>query len=178
MNNPILWVLVAVAAAVVAGIVFFMGGSSPAGPAPETLIPDSIEGFILVTKEARIEPAFPGEAYSSHAFYTPAPGSPWSGQIERLGITVFKFKDPSKIAEARQLLLSGAKTELVDLEGRSVELAPEPDGVGLFWQDRALFIAIFVSAPSGSEAETLKSAALSAGRAVLAKIARSTLKAQ
>jgi hypothetical protein len=46
--------------------------------------------------------------------------------------------------------------------------------VGLFWQDRALLIAIFVSAPSGSEAEaeTLRGAALAAGRAVLAKAKR------
>jgi hypothetical protein len=170
MNNPILWVLVAVAAAVVAGIVFLLGGSPPAGPAPETLIPDAIEGFILVTKEARIEPVFPGEAYSSHAFYTPAPNGPWSGKIERLGITVFKFKDPTKIAEARGLLLQGVKTESLALEGRTVELVPEPDGVGLFWQDRALFVAIFVSAPSESETdiETLKGAALAAARAVLA----------
>lgn len=172
MNNPIWLVLLAVGVAVVAGVVFFLGYSPPAGPAPETLIPDVIEGFILVTKEARLGPVFPGEAYSSHAFYTPAPGSPWSGRIERLGITVFKFKDPTKIAEARQLLLNGAKTESVDLEGRSVELAPEEDGIGLFWQDGALFVAIFVSAPAGEEpvdGETLKSAALAAGRAVLAK---------
>lgn len=174
MNNPILWVLVALAAAVVAGIVFFVGTSPPAGPAPETLIPDTIEGFILVTKEARIEPAFPGESYSSHAFYTPAPGGPWSGKVERVGLTIFKFKDPTKISEARELLLQGVQTESLDLDGRTVELAPEPDGVGVFWQHGALFIAIFVSAPSGSEAETemLKSAALAAARAVLAKIPR------
>ncbi len=174
MNNPIVWVLVAVAAAVVLGAVFFLGHSPPAGPAPESLIPDAIEGFIVVAKEARIEPAFPGEAYSSHAFYTPAPGSPWSGKIERLGLTIFKFKDPTKISEARDLLLQGAQTESVELDGRSAELAPEPDGVGLFWRDGALFIAIFVSAPSGSETdrETLKSAAFTAARAVLAQIPR------
>ncbi|GBC75828.1 hypothetical protein HRbin07_00016 [bacterium HR07] len=174
MNNPIVWVLVAVAAAVVAGLVFFMSSSPPAGPAPETLIPDAIEGFLLVAKEARIEPVFPGEAYSSHAFYTPAPGGPWSGKIERLGITIFTFKDPTKISEARALLLQGAQTESVALDGHTAELAPEPDGVGLFWQSGALFVAIFVSAPSGSDAdiETLKSAALAAGRAVLAKVTR------
>ncbi len=172
MNNPILWVFVAVAVVVIAGVVFLMGSSPPAGPAPETLIPDAIEGFILVTKEARIEPAFPGEAYSSHAFYTPAPGGPWSGKIERLGITIFQFKDPTKISEARDLLLQGAQTESVDLDGRTAELAPEPDGVGLFWQNGALLVAIFVSAPSGSETdiEALKGAALAAARAVLAKI--------
>lgn len=172
MNNPILWVLVAIVTAVIAGLFFLMGPSPPAGPAPETLIPDSIEGFILVAKEARIEPAFPGEAYSSHAFYTPAPNGPWSGKIERVGLTIFKFKDPTKISEARELLLQGAHTESLDIDGRTVELAPEPDGVGLFWQYGSLFIAIFVSASSGSEAdtETLKSAAIAAARAVLAKI--------
>lgn len=169
MNNLMVWVLVALAAAIAAGL-FLLVSQSPVGPAPETLIPDSIEGFILVAKEARIEPAFPGEAYSSHAFYTPAPNSSWSGKIERVGITIFKFKDPTKIAEARGLLLQGVQTETLDLDGHTVELAPEPDGVGLFWQDGALFIAIFVSAPSGGEAEleTLKSAARAAGRAVLA----------
>jgi hypothetical protein len=174
MNNPILWVLVAVAAAVVIGVVFLVGTSPPAGPAPETLIPDVLEGFILVKKEARIEPAFPGEAYSSHAFYTPAPNGPWSGTVERLGLTIFKFKDPAKISEARDLLLQGAQTESVDLGGLTAELAPEPDGVGVFWQHGALFVAIFVSAPSGGEtdSEALKSAALAAGRAVLAKIPR------
>lgn len=177
MNNPILWVLVAVAAAVVAGIVLLLGASPPAGPAPEALIPDAIEGFIMVAKEARIDPPSPntlGEDYSSHAFYTPAPGGPWSGKIERLGLTIFKFKDPTKISEARALLLQGVQTESLDLDGRTVELAPEPDGVGLFWQHGALFVAIFVSAPSGSEVETetLKSAALAAARAVLAKLPR------
>jgi hypothetical protein len=102
MNNTLLWILVAVGAALVGVLFFLMSASPPAsGPAPETLIPDAIEGFIVVTKEARIEPAFPGEAYSSHAFYTPAPNGPWSGKIERLGITIFKFKDPTKISEAR-----------------------------------------------------------------------------
>jgi hypothetical protein len=172
MNNTLLWILVAVGAALV-GVLFFLMSSSPpaSGPAPETLIPDTIEGFILVTKEAHIEPAFPGEAYSSHAFYTPAPSGPWSGKIERLGITIFKFKDPTKISEARDLLLQGTQTESLDLGGRTGELAPEPDGVGLFWQEGALLIAIFVSAPSGGEAdtETLKSAARAAARAVLAK---------
>ncbi len=175
MNNPILWVLLAVGVAVVAGVVFFLSSSPPAGPAPETLIPDAVEGFILVTKEARIEPVFPGEAYSSHAFYTPAPNGPWSGRIERLGITIFQFKDPTKISEARDLLLQGAQTESLNLDGRTAELAPEPDGVGLFWQHGALFVAIFVSAPAGEEpadGETLKSAALAAGRAVLAKASR------
>lgn len=174
MNNPILWVLLAVGAAVVAGIVFFLGSSPPAGPAPESLIPDAIEGFILVTEEARIEPAFPGEAYSSHAFYTPAPGGPWSGKVERLGLTIFKFKDPSKISEARDLLLQGAQTESLDLDGHTAQLAPEPDGVGLFWQSEALFVAIFVSAPSDSvpDMETLKGAALAAAHAVLAKASR------
>jgi len=172
MNNTLLWILVAVGAALVGVFFFLMSASPPAsGPAPETLIPDAIEGFIVVTKEARIEPAFPGEAYSSHAFYTPAPNGPWSGKIERLGITIFKFKDPTKISEARDLLLQGTQTESLDLGGRTAELAPEPDGVGLFWQEGALLIAIFVSAPSGSEAdtETLKSAARAAARAVLAK---------
>lgn len=174
MNNPILWVVVAIVTAVVAGLFFLMGSSPPAGPAPETLIPDSIEGFILVAKEARIEPAFPGEAYSSHAFYTPAPNGPWSGKIERLGLTIFKFKDPTKISEARELLLQGAQTESLDLDGRTAELAPEPDGLGLFWQSNALFVAIFVSTPSegATDTETLKSAALAAARAVLAKIPR------
>jgi hypothetical protein len=108
MNNTLLWILVAVGAALV-GVLFFLMSSSPpaSGPAPETLIPDAIEGFIVVTKEARIEPAFPGEAYSSHAFYTPAPSGPWSGKIERLGITIFKFKDPTKISEARDLAAAG-----------------------------------------------------------------------
>lgn len=175
MNNILLWVLLAVGA-VLAGVVFFLMSAGPpaSGPAPETLIPDAIEGFIVVAKEARIEPAFPGEAYSSHAFYTPAPDSPWSGKIERLGLTIFKFKDPTKISEARDLLLQGAQTESVKLDGRSAELAPEPDGVGLFWQDGALFIAIFVSAPSESDTdrETLTSAAFTAARAVLAQIPR------
>jgi len=173
MNNTLLWILVAVGAALVGVFFFLMSASPPAsGPAPETLIPDAIEGFIVVTKEAQIEPAFPGEAYSSHAFYTPAPGGPWSGKIERIGITIFKFKDLTKISEARELLLQGVQTESLDLNGRTAELAPEPDGVGLFWQEGALFIAIFVSTPSGSEAdtETLKSAALAAGRTVLAKL--------
>jgi hypothetical protein len=174
MNNTLLWILVAVGAALVGVLFFLMSASPPAsGPAPETLIPDTIEGFIVVTKEARIEPAFPGEAYSSHAFYTPAPNGPWSGKIERLGITIFKFKDPTKISEARGLLLQGltGQTESLDLGGRTAQLAPEPDGVGLFWQEGALLIAIFVSAPSGGEAdtETLKSAARAAARAVLAK---------
>ena len=172
MNNTLLWILVAVGAALVGVLFFLMSASPPAsGPAPETLISDTIEGFILVTKEAHIEPAFPGEAYSSHAFYTPAPSGPWSGKIERLGITIFKFKDPTKISEARDLLLQGTQTESLDLGGRTGELAPEPDGVGLFWQEGALLIAIFVSAPSGGEAdiETLKSAARAAARAVLAK---------
>ena len=175
MNNTLLWILLAVGAVIVGALFFLMSASPPAsGPAPETLIPNAIEGFILVTKEARIEPAFPGEAYSSHAFYTPAPAGPWSGKIERLGITIFKFKDPTKIAEARELLLQGAQTETLDLDGRTAELAPEPDGVGLFWQEGALLIAIFVSAPSGSEAEaeTLRGAALVAGRAVLVKVKR------
>lgn len=175
MNNILLWVLLAVGA-VLAGVVFFLMSAGPpaSGPAPETLIPDAVEGFIVVAKEARIEPAFPGEAYSSHAFYTPAPNGPWSGKIERIGITIFKFKDPTKIAEARDLLLQGTQTETLDLDRRTAELAPEPDGVGLFWQDGALLIAIFVSAPSGSapELEVLKSAALAAGQAVLAKAKR------
>jgi hypothetical protein len=177
MNNTLLWILVAVGAALVGVFFFLMSASPPAsGPAPETLIPDTIEGFILVTKEAHIEPAFPGEAYSSHAFYTPAPSGPWSGKIERLGITIFKFKDPTKISEARGLLLQGltGQTESLDLGGRTAELAPEPDGVGLFWQEGALFIAIFVSTPleSTPELEVLKSAALAAGRAVLAQATR------
>ncbi len=174
MNNPIVWVLMALAAVVAVGLFLVMGPSPPAGPAPEMLIPDAIEGFILVAKEARIEPAFPGEEYSSHAFYTPAPGGPWSGKIERVGLTIFKFKDPTKISEARELLLQGAQTESVDINGRTVELAPEPDGVGLFWQHSVLFVAIFVSAPGESEtdAETLKNAALTAARAVLTKIPR------
>ncbi len=175
MNNPIVWVLVALAAVVAVGLFFVIGTSPPAsGPAPETLIPDAIEGFILVAKEARIDPAFPGEEYSSHAFYTPAPGGSWSGKVERLGLTIFKFKDPKKIAEARDLLLQGAHTEALNFDGRTAELAPEPDGVGLFWQSGALFVAIFVSAPSGSEAdaETLKGAAVAAARAVLAKLPR------
>ncbi len=176
MNNTLLWILLAVGAVIVGALFFLMSASPPAsGPAPETLIPDAIEGFIVVTKEARIEPAFPGEAYSSHAFYTPAPNGPWSGKIERLGITIFKFKDPTKISEARELLLQGAQaTEILDLDGRTAELVPEPDGVGLFWQDRELLIAIFVSAPAEStpELETLKSAALAAGRAVLAQVRR------
>ncbi len=175
MNNTLLWILLAVGAVIVGALFFLMSASPPAsGPAPETLIPDAIEGFILVTKEARIEPAFPGEAYSSHAFYTPAPNGPWSGKIERLGITIFKFKDPTKIDEARELLLQGAQTESLDLDGRTAELVPEPDGMGLFWQDRELLIAIFVSAPAEStpELETLKSAALAAGRAVLAQVRR------
>lgn len=174
MNNPIVWVFVAVAAAVIVGAIFLVGTSPPAGPAPETLIPDAIEGFILVAKEARIEPAFPGEAYSSHAFYTPAPAGPWSGKIERVGLTIFKFKDPAKISEARDLLLQGAQTESLDLDGRPAQLAPEPDGVGLFWEHGALFVAIFVSAPSEGEIdiETLKGAALAVARAVLAKIPR------
>lgn len=172
MNNPIVWVFVAVAAAVIVGAIFLVGTSPP--PAPETLIPDAIEGLILVAKEARIEPVFPGEAYSSHAFYTPAPGGPWSGKIERVGLTIFRFKDPAKISEARDLLLQGAQTESLDLDGRTAQLAPEPDGVGLFWEHGALFVAIFVSAPSGGEidTETLKGAALAAARAVLAKILR------
>ncbi len=173
MNNPIVWVFVVLAAVVAVGLFFVMGSSPPAGPAPETLIPEAIEGFILVAKEARIEPAFPGEEYSSHAFYTPAPGGPWSGKIERVGLTIFKFKDPTKISEARELLLQGAQTESVELDGRTVELAPEPDGVGLFWQHGALFIAIFVSVPLGEmDMEAPKSAALVAARAVLAKIPR------
>ncbi|MCX8104116.1 MAG: hypothetical protein N3E42_06820 [Candidatus Bipolaricaulota bacterium] len=174
MNNPIVWVFVALAVVVAVGLFLMMGASPPVGPAPETLIPDAMEGFILVAKEARIEPAFPGEEYSSHAFYTPAPGSPWSGKIERVGLTIFKFKDPTKISEARDLLLQGAQTESIDLDGRTVELAPEPDGVGLFWRHGALFVAIFVSAPSGNETDTeaLKGAALVAARAVLAKIPR------
>ncbi len=175
MNNTLLWILLAVGAALV-GVVFFLMSAGPptSGPAPETLIPDTIEGFILVTKEARIEPAFPGEDYSSHAFYTPAPNGPWSGKIERLGITIFKFKDPTKISEARDLLLQGAQTESLDLDGRTAELAPEPDGTGLFWQEGALFIAIFVSTPleSTPELEVLKRAALAAGRAVLAQATR------
>lgn len=175
MNNPIVWVFVALAAVVAVGLFFMMlGASPPAGPAPETLIPEALEGFILVAKEARIEPAFPGEEYSSHAFYTPAPGGPWSGRIERIGLTIFRFKDPTRIAEARALLLQGVQPESIDLDGRTVELAPEPDGVGLFWQNDALLVAIFVSAAPGSEtdAEALKSAALAAARAVLAKIPR------
>jgi hypothetical protein len=46
--------------------------------------------------------------------------------------------------------------------------------VGLFWQEGALFIAIFVSTPleSTPELEVLKSAALAAGRAVLAQATR------
>lgn len=173
MNNPVIWVFAALVAVVAVGLFFVMGSSPSAGPAPEALIPDAIEGFILVAKEARIEPAFPGEEYSSHAFYTPAPGGPWSGKIERVGLTIFKFKDPTKISEARDLLLQGAQTESVELDGRAGELAPEPDGVGLFWQHGALFIAIFVSVPLGeTDMEAPKSAALAAGRAVLAKIPR------
>jgi hypothetical protein len=170
MNNPV-WLVLAVVA-IALGAIFLLRPALPPVPTPGSLIPDAIEGFILVTKEARIEPVFPGEAYSSHAFYTPAPGSPWSGKIERLGITIFKFKDPSKIAEARELLLTGATTESLALEGQPAELSSEEDGMGLFWQDRSLFIAIFVSAPSGDEpadAETLKNATITAGQAVLAQ---------
>lgn len=174
MNNPIVWVFVALAAVVAVGLFFMIGASPPpAGPAPETLIPDSIEGFILVAKEARIEPAFPGEEYSSHAFYTPAPGGPWSGKIERVGLTIFKFKDPTKISEARELLLQGAQTESVELDRHTVELASEPDGVGLFWRHGALFVAIFVSVPLGeTDMEIPKNAALATARAVLAKVSR------
>ncbi|MFN4219260.1 MAG: hypothetical protein ACK4HB_08320, partial [Candidatus Bipolaricaulia bacterium] len=80
----------------------------------------------------------------------------------------------TKISEARELLLQGAQTESLDLDGRTAELAPEPDGLGLFWQSNALFVAIFVSTPSegATDTETLKSAALAAARAVLAKIPR------
>ncbi len=169
-NNPILWILLAVGAALLVGVFLLMRPGAPTGPLPAQLLPEAIEGFILVSKEARIDPIFPGEDHSAHASYTPAPSGPWSGKVDHLGIAIFKFKDLTKIGEARKLLIPSGKTETATLGGIAVELAAEEGEAGVFWQDGALLVAILVTAPAGEAADrtTLREAALAAVKAVLA----------
>lgn len=170
-NNPILWVLLAVGAALVVGVFLWMNpGVRASGPLPGQLLPEAIEGFILVNKESRIDPVFPGEDHSAHASYTPAPGGPWSGRVEHLGIAIFKFKDSTKISEARDLLITYEKTEKQTLDGVPIELATDEGEVGVFWQEGALLVAILATAPTGERADmqTLHAAAQAAARAVLA----------
>ncbi|MCS6937341.1 MAG: hypothetical protein NZ610_07740 [Candidatus Bipolaricaulota bacterium] len=176
-NNPILWVLLAVGAALLVGVFLWMNPGAPkaTGPLPGQLLPEAIEGFILVNKESRIDPIFPGEDHSAHASYTPTPGGPWSGKVDHLGIAIFKFKEAAKISEARNLLITYEKTEQQTLEGVTLELASDEGEVGVFWQEGTLFVAILATAPAGESADlqTLRAAAQAAAKAVLALRPRS-----
>lgn len=168
-NNPILWILLAVGAALLVGVFLLVKPGAPAGPLPAQLLPQALEGFILVSKEARIDPIFPGEDHSAHASYTPAPSGPWSGKVDHLGIAIFKFKDLTKIGEARKLLIPSGEIETI--EGIAVEMAAEEGEAGVFWQEGALLVAILVTAPAAGEAvdlQTLREAAQVAAKAVLA----------
>ncbi|MCI2429504.1 hypothetical protein LM602_06245 [Candidatus Acetothermia bacterium] len=167
MNNPV-WLVLAVVA-IALGAIFLLRPTLPPVPTPGSLIPDAIEGFILVNKESRIDPIFPGEDHSAHASYTSAPGGPWSGKVDHLGIAIFRFKDTAKISEARNLLIPYGKSERQTLDGVTVELATDEGEVGAFWQEGALFVAILATAPPGDsvDLQKLREAAQAAAKAVL-----------
>lgn len=174
MNNPILWILLAVSTALVIGALFFVKPGAPVGPMPAQLLPETIEGFILVSQEGRIEPVFPGEEHSAHTSYTPVPGGPWSGKVDHLGIAIFRFKDPSKMGEAQKLLVPAGKLEEIVVETQKAGFAAAEAEAGVFWQDGALFVAILATSPAGVpvDSQALREATLVAARAVLARRAR------
>jgi len=172
MNN---WVILAVlvgAAVLATVLVLGIGGSKPV-PLPEEFLPSEIAGFELVGSFEHVEPIFKGEEYSSLVSFAPVEGSPFSGKIERMGITAYVFRDRRSARAAGELLLGSTypDAEEVELDGQSAFAFTEAAAgqAGLIWQEGPILYEVFVTAPGGGEIdlEALQQAALAGARAVL-----------
>jgi len=146
------------------------GPSSTPGPAPEgvrDVIPHEIEGFVLEDIE-RAEPVFEGELFSVHATFVPQGDSPFAGNVESLGISIFQLKDPQAAGEIKPLLIMGESSPLA-LEGVETEFFSNEEAVlaGLIWQEGLRVYYVLVSGAAGASADVLREAALTAARAVL-----------
>jgi len=177
MNNSVILILV-LGLALMVGVVVLLGTSlGKSAPAPERLLPSSVEGFSLTMKLDRVEPSpsSPGEEYSAHAFFAPAAGGEFAGEVDSLGIAIFRFKGEEAAQAAKEALLKGLKTERIEIAGkkaalsRTVELFYQEGQVGIIWHEGRLLYEVLVTSPMGSKAniEVLKEAARRAAGALI-----------
>lgn len=170
MKSPVI-LLIVLGAALVA-VVLALSLSNLENPgAIEKLLPKTLEGFALVDKLERVEAGFieQGELYSAHASFAPLPGSVYEKHIDMLGIAIYLFKDEAGAKRVKELLLSGAQPELIQISNRTVALFGGEDHVGVRWHEKRLLYEILVTAPKEGEMnlELLRQAALAAAQVLI-----------
>jgi hypothetical protein len=172
MDKLVILAILAGAAALVTALVLGMGAPKSV-TLPDELLPSSIVDFEAVNRFAHVEPIFKGEEYSSLVSFAPVEGTEFAGRVERMGITVYKFKNRRTAQAAEELLLSSTNPQVqtVQLNGRTASSFADPatGQAGLIWQVGPILYEVFVTAPGGEETdvEPLKRAALAGAGAVL-----------
>lgn len=170
--NPSSWVILAlvIGAAVLATVVLIgMSGKVKVSVA----LPEEIEGFELANQFSHIEPIFPGEQYSMLNSFAPTPGSPFAGEVERMGITAYVFKDRKSAAATLEMLIGStyknAQEIALDRHKAHFFANLEAGQAGLIWQDGPILYEIFITSPAEAtvDAAALQEVALIAARAVI-----------
>lgn len=181
MNNSVILILILGLALVVGAMVLLGVSLGKTAPAPERLLPSSVEGFTLTMKLDRVEPSpsSPGEEYSAHAFFAPAAGGEFADEVDSLGIAIFRFKSEEAAKTAKEALIAGLKTESIEIEiigqhcracKNVVELFYQEGHVGIIWHEGRLLYEVLVTSPMGSELaniEILKEAARRGAQALI-----------
>jgi hypothetical protein len=179
MNQTLLWVIVAIAAAITVGAILYFINTPPAtpGPAPSAgapgdRLPEALEGFTVAFRAPHVEPAFEGENHSANASFIPAAGSDFEKIVESLGISIFLFDDPAKIPEVRTLLTQGLIIEPIQIENQSMGIGIDRESgeIDLIWEEGPMLFyiaATITSQAKDQKMDFLKQAAVNAAAAVV-----------
>jgi hypothetical protein len=130
--------------------------------APEDLIPQEIDGFVLKEKLERVEPLFEGERYSAHAFFEPSEG--FEG-VETLGVSIYLFANRKRALGAweEMVTIMGEGVEVTVIKELKANLVEGEGQVSLIWSHRRLLYVIVVT---GKEPERMKEAAILAAQSI------------